>query len=319
MRITLGTLGAGLVMAALTAFTVGGPAVAAFPEKPVTIIIPYSPGGSTDNQVRMIAAVMEKKLGEQIIIKNTTGAGGSVGMAEAARAAPDGYTLGVYNTNTEVLQATGNAEFSSMDFVPVALFGKGYLTVTAKGDGPYQSIADFKAAAAKTPGSLSVAMGRGSLAQFTAVLFEDRLGEKLKLVNVGGGAKKKAAVLGGHEDVLIEPAASLFDMHKGGKLKILALFAPERLDSLPDVPTAQEQGVDLVAAQALGLFAPKGTPADRVKVLADAVKGVESDAETAGRLKSLGMVWDYKTGEDFRAYMNELRELVFSVKEKAGY
>lgn len=295
------------------------PAQTAYPEAAITIIVPYSPGGSTDTQVRLIAQVLEEELGQSIIIKNTTGAGGAIGMAEAAASEADGYTLGIYNTNTEVLQATGNAEFQSEDLVPVALFGEGYLTVAAKGDGDLASLQDVKDAAAAKPGEISVAMGRGSLAQFVAVLLEERLGEDLELVNVGGGAQKKAAVLGGHEDTLIEPAASLVELHDAGELKILALFAPERSAELPDVPTAKEQGVDLVAAQALGLFAPPGTPDDRVQIVADAVKAVENDQEVFNRLKALGLEWNYKAGDDYRQYMQDLRELVFSVKEKAGY
>jgi tripartite-type tricarboxylate transporter receptor subunit TctC len=295
------------------------PTEAAYPEQTVTIIVPYSPGGSTDTQVRLIAEVLEEQLGQNIIIKNTTGAGGAIGMAEAASAEPDGYTLGIYNTNAEVLQATGSAEFQSADLVPVALFGEGYLTVAAKGDSQFESLQDVKEAAATNPGEISVAMGRGTLAQFVAVLLEERLGEDLALVNVGSGAQKKAAVLGGHEDTLIEPAASLVDLHDAGELRILALFAPERSDDLPDVPTAKEQGVDLVAAQALGLFAPEGTPEEAVRVLADAVKAVEDDPEVFGRLQELGLEWNYKAGEDYRRYMQDLRELVFSVKESAGY
>jgi len=313
-------LAATLAAAGIAALMAGGaPAQAAYPEQPVTIIVPYSPGGSTDTQVRLIAEVLEDELGQSIVIRNTTGAGGAIGMAEAADAEPDGYTLGIYNTNTEVLQATGNAEFRSEDLVPVALFGQGYLTVAARGDGAFKSLRDVKEAAAASPGEVSVAMGRGSLAQFVAVLLEERLGEDLALVNVGSGAQKKAAVLGGHEDTLIEPAASLVDLHEAGELRILALFAPERSEELPDVPTAKEQGVDLVAAQALGLFAPPGTPADRVQVLAAAVKAVEDNPEVFNRLKELGLEWNYRAGDDYRQYMQDLRELVFSVKEKAGY
>ncbi len=296
------------------------PAIAtAFPDRTITIIIPYSPGGSTDTTVRLIAQVLEKELGQNILIKNTTGAAGAIGMSEAFRSKPDGYTLGIYNTNTEIVQATGNAEFNSADMTPVALFGDSYLTVTARGDGPYRNLADLKDAALAKPDTVSVAMGRGTLAQFGAVLLAERMGAPLKIVNVGGGAKKKAAVLGGHEDTLIEPAASLVDLHKAKKLRILAIFAPTRVDYLPDVPTAKEQGVDLVASQVLGLFAPKGTPADRVKVIADAVAKTPQYKDVFERLGNLGLVWNFKSDKDFRAFMNSNREMVFSVKEKAGF
>ena len=310
-----------LILAAATVAVGIAPmtAIAAYPERPVTVIIPYKPGGSTDTTLRLIAQVLEKELGQKILLKNTSGAAGATGMAEAFRSKPDGYTLGTYNTNTEIVQATGNAEFDSEDMVPVALFGDGYLTVTAKGDGPYMNLADVKKAALAKPNTVSVAMGRGTLAQFGAVLLAERLGAPLKIVNVGNGAKKKAAVLGGHEDTLLEPAASLVDLHNAKKLRILAIFAPNRVDFLPNVPTAKEQGVDLVASQVLGLFAPKGTPADRVKVIADAVSKVPEHKEIYARLMKFGLVWNFKAGDDFRAFMRENKKMMFSVKEKAGF
>lgn len=294
------------------------PSQAEFPQKPIKIIVPYNPGGSTDVLVRLTAKHLEPILGQQIIIANIAGAGGSVGMFEASRARPDGYTLGMYLTNSEVAMATGVASFKSDELVPVAHLGKMFLTITGKGDGPFKGLQDMKAAAEKKPGEIGVAMGQGMLAHFAAAMVEEGMGVDLNLVNVGGGAKKKAAVIGGHVDTMAEPTPGILAQHKSGQLKMLAVLAPERLPFLPDVPTAKEQGFDVVSIQTNGFFAPKGTPAENIKVIADAVAKLSDDAAYQKRLEELNLVWDYMGPDEFAAYMKTLHAQIQATAEKMG-
>ena len=310
------------IVAASTALALtvvfAAPSTAAFPEKPIKIVVPYNPGGSTDVLVRLTAKHLEPFLGQQVIITNIAGAGGSVGMFEASRARPDGYTLGMYLTNSEVAMATGVASFKPADLVPVAHLGKMFLTITGKGDGPFKGLKDMKAAAQKNPGKVSIAMGQGMLAHFAAAMVEGGMGVDMNLVNVGGGSKKKAAVMGGHVDTMAEPTPGVLAQHKAGKLKMLAVLAPERLPFLPDVPTAKEQGFDVVSIQTNGLFAPKGTPAEHIKVIADAVAKLSGDAAYQKRLEELNLVWDYKGPEAFAAYMKDLHAEIQATAEKMG-
>ena len=305
-------------MGLAAAMSFAAPAHAEFPEKPVTVIVPYSPGGSTDVLVRLTAKHLEPILGQPIVIKNIDGAGGALGMLETTQAKPDGYTLGMYLTNTEVAMATGVAAFGSGDLKPVALIGDMYLTITGKGDGPYQSLADLKSAAQEQPGEVGVAMGQGMLAHFAAAMVEEALEEDLKLVNVGGGAQKKAAVMGGHVETMAEPTPGVLAQHNAGELKMIAVLAPERLPFLPDVPTAREQGFDIVSIQTNGFFAPAGTPDERVQVIADAVKQLEDDEAYQQRLEEQNLVWNYKGPEEFAAYMEELHAAIQQTAESMG-
>lgn len=291
---------------------------AAFPEKAVKIIVPYAPGGSTDVLVRITAKHLEPLLGQSIVIVNIEGAGGSVGMLEATRAKADGYTLGMYLTNSEVAMATGVAAFKLEDMVPVALLGDMYLAITVKGNGPYKSLKDMKADAEKRPGQVSVAMGQGMLAHFAAAMVEDGMGADLKLVNVGGGAKKIAAVMGGHVDTMAEPTPGVLGMHQSGDLRVIAVLAPERLSFLPNVATAKEQGIDVVSIQTNGFFAPKGTPQDRIDVIAEAISKLSGDVAYQKRLKELNLVWNYKSPKEFGSYMKELHANIQKTAEKMG-
>lgn len=290
-------------------------AMAEFPEKPVTIIVPYAPGGATDVLVRLTAKHLEPALGQTIAIKNISGAGGSLGMFEATQARPDGYTLGMYLTNTEIAMATGTAAFTSDNLVPVALLGEMYLTVASKGGGSYESLADLRVAAESKPGEISIGMGQGTLANFAAGMVESAMGVDFKLVNVGGGAKKKAATLGGHVDTMVEPTLGVQGSYNGGELNILAVLAPDRVKSLPDVPTAREQGFDIISVQANGFFAPKGTPAEVINTIADAVEKLSYDEEYQKSLQDLSFVWRYEDSKAFGAYMNDLNVKINQVAQ----
>ena len=316
----LHTLKGLLSVSALVAMTaVSGTAVKAeYPEKPIKIIVPYAPGGSTDVLVRLTAKHLEPLVGQPIVIVNIKGAGGSIGMYEATKAKPDGYTFGMYLTNTEVSMATGVASFKPKDLQPVALLGDMYLTVTAKGDSAFNSLADMKAAAQKAPGKVSIAMGQGTLAHFAAAMVESGLGVDLKLVNVGGGSKKRAAVMGGHVDTLAEPTPGVQAQHKAGKLKILAVLAPERLPFLPSIPTGKEQGVDVTSIQTNGFFAPAGSPKDRIAKFAAAVKKLSDDAEYQDRIKKLNLVWNYMGPDKLAGYMKSLNTTIQGVANNMG-
>lgn len=214
--------------------------------------------------------------------------------------------------------ATGVASFKPSDLQPVALLGDMYLTVTAKGGGPYDNLAEMQAAAQKNPGQVSIAMGQGMLAHFAAAMVEEGMGVDLKLVNVGGGAKKRAAVIGGHADTMAEPTPGVQAMHKAGQLHILAVLAPERLPFLPDIPTAKEQGFDITSIQTNGFFAPKGTPSDRVKKFADAVGKLSNDSAYQDKLKQLNLVWNYMGPDDMKNYMKDLNTTINGVANDMG-
>lgn len=302
IRKILSTVAIGVVAAGVFAKD----AAAEFPEKPVTIIVPYSPGGATDVLVRLTAKHLEPLLGQTITIRNISGAGGSLGMFEATQARPDGYTLGMYLTNTEIAMATGTAAFTPDSLVPVALLGEMYITVASKSGADYEDLTDLRAAAESEPGEVSIGMGQGTLSHFAAAMVESAMEVDFKLVNVGGGAEKKAAILGDHVDTMVEPTLGVQGSYLGGELNVLAVLAPERVKSMPEVPTAREQGFEIVSVQANGFFAPKGTPSEVVEVIADAVEKLSYDEEYQKSLEDLSFVWNYANSETFATYIEDL-------------
>lgn len=290
-----------------------------YPSKPVRIIIPFPPGGTTDTVFRTLQPYFAKALGGKVVIVNTKGAGGAVGTQMAADARPDGYTIGTLQTNTMIAQAVGLGKYKDEDYVPTVSIGDMPLTLAVKGDGPYKSLKDFQAAANKAPGKISLAMGVGTLAHFVAMKTANKLGVKLKLVNAGGGAKKKAAVLGGHVDGLIDPPPGVLGMHKAGKLLVIAVFGPERLATMPNVKTAKEQGVDLIAYQTKGFFVPKGTPDDIKKKIGDAMCSLNDNAELQAKMKALSVIWSCKQGAEYVKYIDDIRKDVNALAKQMGY
>lgn len=246
---------------------------AAYPSKPVRLIVPYAPGGSSDVIMRAVARHVSAALGQEMPIINVDGAGGAIGWSRAAASAPDGYTLTQLTNAMLVKEATKSATVTVEDFAPVAFFGTVPLAVTAKA-GRYADLAAYAEAAKASPGTLSLAMGVGTPAQFVAQQVSEAMGGTLRLVNVGGGAQKIASVLGGHTQALIEPVSSVSAQHAAGELQILAVLSDERMPSLPDVPTAKEQGFDVGAQIFYGFGAPQGTPPEVLDAVASATEAV---------------------------------------------
>lgn len=290
-----------------------------YPAKPIKIIIPFPPGGTTDTVFRTVQPYLEKELGQTVVIVNTRGGGGSIGTQQAIDAKPDGYTIGTLQTNTMIAQAVGIAKYADEDYVPVASIGDMPLTIAVKGDGPYLSLKEYQAAAKQNPGKIGVAMGVGTLAHFVAQMTANSLGVELKLVNAGGGAKKKAAVLGGHVHAMIDPPPGVLGAHRAGQLKVIAVFGPERLATMPNVPTAQEQGVDLIAYQTKGFFMPPNTPENRKKIFGDALCRLTNNDEVQAKLKNLSVIWSCKTGDTYVKYIDGIRNDVKKLAKQMGY
>ncbi len=296
-----------------------GQSIAAYPDKPIKIIVPYSPGGTTDVITRILAEYLEKELGEKIIIVNVNGGGGAVGWKQVQTSRADGYTLGVSVDSIAVMEATKATDFTYDSFDHVAMWGNVYLTVFASGTGPYENMVDYRKAAMAAPGKIGLAMGRGTPAQFIAALVAEGMGANLNLVNVGGGAQKKAAVIGGHVDAGIEPTPGVIGQTRAGQLRILGILAKERLEYLPEIPTAAEQGVDVEAFLSYGIMAPKGTPAERLDVIANAVAKVADNTEMQEKNKNVNFVWNYKNRADYLTHLQTVRERMLRIGKALGY
>ena len=307
----------GLALAAVG--MLGAPADAAYPEKPIKIIVMYSPGGSSDVITRILARHLEPVLGQPIVIQNVNGGGGAVGWQQSLSAEPDGYTLTLWLDSMPVMEATGAVDFTSDDFDIISVWGTMDLTVFAKKDGKYASLGDYKQAAVDNPGEIGLAMGYGTPAQFIGQIVADAMDAEIQLVNVGGGAQKKAAVLGDHVDAGIEPMPGMSEPYRAGQFDILAVLAEERLETFPELPTAKEQGVDAVHANTYAVIAPKGVPEDRIKVIADAIAQVADDPEFLADNAKVNFNITYMDTEESQARVEEVRAKMLDIGTKLGF
>lgn len=270
--------GAGLLASAVFA----GPVAAAdFPSKPITFIVPYSAGGSSDTLVRGMQPYLEKAMNGTIVPKNVTGGGGAVGITQAAISSKaDGYTVTLPSNAIFGLQGLGNVPWEYTDFDTFARVITEDYTVTARADAPFDSFQEFVDYVQANPGEVKIGFsGFGSSTHIVGAALAERFGLDMQMVPYKGGAKTVAATMGGHIDVNTHHPAEVKSGVDAGKLKVLAVLGPERSSLLPDAPTLKEMGHDYVVQQWRGIAAPNGVPDDVLAVWKDAVREMAGSAE----------------------------------------
>jgi tripartite-type tricarboxylate transporter receptor subunit TctC len=235
-----------------------------WPTKPVRFVVPFPPGGTVDPLARLMAAKLGDSMGQQFVVENRPGAGGSIGTAAVAKAAPDGYTFVFVFDSHAVNQALiPNLPFDTMrDLAPVMLVGRAPYAIAAHPGRPYQSFADVVKAAKGKPDAISIgSIGNGTLGHLTVLLAQQVGGFQLTHVPYKGGGPMTQDLLGGQIDLGIGSAALLTPQARAGKVRVLATTGEKRAATLPDVPTLSEQGIPGVVAHAWwGILAPAGTP-----------------------------------------------------------
>ena len=284
------------------------PASAAFPEKPVRIIVPFAPGGGTDLVARSLTTVMGQELGQPVIIDNKPGAGTIIGTDAAAKSAPDGYTL-VMATVAHVVNPSIQPKLPynhDKAFAPVMLVGVSPNVLVVRESSPYKSVKDIIAAAKAAPGKLSFAsQGAGTSAHLAGELFKNLTGTNLTHIPYRGAGPALTDLLGGQVDVMFATAAAVGGMVENGRLRALAVTTATRSNShvLSKVPTVAESGVPgYVADSWYGLFVPAGTPPDVIDKLNSAArKAVNTDAFRK-KMEAEGLVVKGGTPQEFDAY-----------------
>ncbi|MFL6676397.1 MAG: Bug family tripartite tricarboxylate transporter substrate binding protein [Massilia sp.] len=280
---------------------------AAFPEKAITAIVPFPPGGSTDSIARVIGPKVTAKLGQPWIVDNRPGATGAIGAGLVKRAAPDGYTLmvasiGVYVVNPWLQKNLSYDPSKDFDLLTVAVRAPNVLVANPKV--PANTIAELVAYLKKNPGKLSFASsGNGSSDHLTAELFWQKSGTSGLHVPYKGGAPAMTDLLGGQTDVSFVNINVAIPYLKSGKLKALAVTGEHRAAVLPQVPTLAESGVpgvDVYSWQAIA--APKGLPKDVKAKLHDAIVGALNDPEIKNKLVEQGFEVVANTPEQFEKF-----------------
>ena len=283
------------VVAALAAAVAGISTAAlaqSWPTKSITIIVPFAAGGPTDVVTRLVGDHMSRTLGQQIIVENVGGAGGTTGMTRAANAAPDGYTLAVGNMGT---QSAAPALYPNLQYDPAKSFQQiGIVNYTpqiiaAKKATEASDLASFLKYLAGNSAKLNYChAGVGSISYVSGLVFNSSQGFKPALVAYRGTGPALNDLVAGQIDYMVDQALNLIPQIKAGTIKAYAVAAPERLASVPDLPTTKEAGLDFVFSAWNAMVAPKGLPKEITDKLVDALNRALDDPAIAARYAELG-------------------------------
>jgi tripartite-type tricarboxylate transporter receptor subunit TctC len=263
-----------------------------YPSRPITLIVPFAAGGSSDVNARLLAEQMSHRLGQPIVIENIGGAGGAVALARVAAASPDGYTIvqGNSGTNTAVYLFTPDVKFAPSDFAPIGMFNKSSAVVAIRKNFPAQDLAQFIAYAKQHPGTLNIGhSGVGSQNYLFCKAFTQAAGIDVTLVGYRGGGPALNDLIGGQIDGICDSSASVTPSIQSGLIRAIALASKTRLPHLPDVPTAAEAGLSQFEISGwYALFAPKGTPPDIIARLNAVMRASVASPDYQKRLGDLG-------------------------------
>jgi tripartite-type tricarboxylate transporter receptor subunit TctC len=263
-----------------------------YPSKSITVIVPFPAGGASDVVARIVTNQMAKILGQSVVIENVSGAGGTVGSARAAAAAPDGYTLLAAAMGSHVAAPilTPNVKYDPVkDFVPIGITAHSPAVIIARKDFPAKDLREFVATLRQQNDSIKQAHGGiGASSHMACLLFNAEISAKPTLVAYRGSGPALNDLVGGHIDYLCEQSVSVVESVLAGTVKAYAISAGERLSLIPDVPTAKEAGVNYVMSVWAGLFAPKGTLPGVIAKLANALDESLDEPVVRERLAQLG-------------------------------
>jgi tripartite-type tricarboxylate transporter receptor subunit TctC len=279
-----------------------------WPTKPVTLVVPFPPGGSVDPLARLLSAKLTDALKQQFIVENKPGASGSIGTAFVAKARPDGYTFAVvFDTHAVNPALIPGMQFdTAKDLAPVMLVGTAPMAITTAPSKPFKTFADVIAAAKAKPDSISFgSIGNGSLGHLTMILVQQAAGIKLVHVPYKGGGPMITDAIGGQIDLGVASVAAVGPHVKSGKLRGIAVTGDKRSQSMPDVPALAEQGFKGFSALAWwGIFAPAGTPKPVLdKFHAELVKALGQPDLRKTLTETLGMDLVVSSPEDLQKFL----------------
>ncbi|HLX81813.1 MAG TPA: tripartite tricarboxylate transporter substrate-binding protein [Burkholderiales bacterium] len=276
------------VALALSAVTAG--AQTTFPARPITLLVPFPPGGSTDTAARIIAERMRGPLGQTVIVENAGGAGGSIAVGRLARAAPDGYTIDIGQWDTHVGSIIYQIGFDlQKDFEPIGMLSNNPQLMIARKGFPADDLKGLVAYMKANPGKATF-VNQNASANVTGVLMQQMTGTQVLLVPYRGAGPAMQDMLAGQVDLMVVQAAVTLPQARAGKVKILANLSPERSPVVPGVPTCAESGIPgLYASGWFGLFAPRGTPKEVIAKLNAAMVQALADPAVKARFSDLGL------------------------------
>jgi tripartite-type tricarboxylate transporter receptor subunit TctC len=280
-----------LLAAAVAALSLPAFAQDDYPSRAITLVVPFSAGGPTDTVTRLIAGPMSETLGQEIVVQNVTGAGGTVAAGQVANAEPDGYTVLIHHIgmSTAPTLYAGLPYNPLEDFETVGLVTEVPMTIIGRKDlepNTLQELIDYVKANADTITYANAGVGAAS--QLCGLLFMEAIDTKVTEVPYQGTGPALTDLVGGQVDFMCDQTTNTTGQIQGGEVKAYAVTAPERLESLPDLPTTAEAGLDFDLSIWHGLYVPAGTPEDVVQKLTSALQAALQDENVAARFADLG-------------------------------
>jgi tripartite-type tricarboxylate transporter receptor subunit TctC len=295
-----------------------------YPSRPITMIVPFPPGGVADIVGRPLANIMHNALKQPVVVVNRTGAGGAVGMAAVAKSAPDGYTILMGLSSISIFPVSdrinGKAPAYEMsDFAPIALVSADPTVLVVRADGPYKTLKEFVDAAKAKPGKINYSSsGVYGTLHVAMEIFANAAGIKLFHVPYQGGGPAVTALLSGQVEASAQGPAAVIGQVRGGKMRALASWGSERLKLLPEIPTFKELGYDAEFYIWSGVFAPAATPPPVLAKLRDAVRSAANSAEFKDAMEKVQTPVAYLDAPEFQKYWERDAARLKTALEKIG-
>jgi tripartite-type tricarboxylate transporter receptor subunit TctC len=313
-----------LIAAGLVAAAGFATAQAAFPAKPITMVVPFPPGGLADLVGRPVAEAMGRDLGQPVVIENRGGAGGGIGMAHAAKAAPDGYTIlmalssySVLPTADTVLGRQQMYAFNSLR--PIARITADPTVLAVRADAPWKTVKDFVEDARKRPGAINFgSSGNYGTMHVPMEILKQVANVRMTHIPYTGAGPAIVALLGGQVDALSTGPATVLQHVKAGKVRVLGHWGNSRLESMPEVPSLKQSGYDAEYAQWSGLFVPAGTPEPVVQRLRAAARAAAHDPKVKEVIMGAGSPILYQDTPEFEKYVESDVQRMTDVVKRIG-
>jgi tripartite-type tricarboxylate transporter receptor subunit TctC len=295
-----------------------------YPDRPITIVAPFPPGGVADLTARPVAAALEKVLKNPVVVVNKTGAAGAVGMSFVAHSKPDGYNLLMALSSISIIPEADKLfdrqpAYTMDQLMPIALISADPTIFVVNASRPWKTVKEFVDDAKKRPGEISYSSsGVYGTLHMAMEMLTHGAGIQLKHVPYSGGGPALTALLGGHVDTLASGPAVVIPHIKAGKLRPLAGWGAKRVASLPDVPTFKELGYDIEFYIWAGLFAPRGTPAPVMKTIRDAVKQAVNSGEFKTAMEKIQTPIAYLDAPEFQKFWDKDAKMLTDAIKRIG-
>jgi tripartite-type tricarboxylate transporter receptor subunit TctC len=312
---------AGLALALLAS---AASAQTSWPDKPITLIVPFPPGGVADTVARPVAEALARELKTTVVVENRVGAGGALGMGAAARAPADGYTLLMSLSSISILPEADvilgrKPSFALSQFTPIARFTADPTVLVVRADAPWKTLADFVADAKKKPGAYNYGSS-GNYGTMHVPMEMLKAGAGFSMVHIPytGAGPAVLALLAGQVDAVASGPSTVVQQIKAGKLRALAHWGEKPVQALPDVPSLKQSGYATTFAQWSALMAPAGTPADVVLKLRAAAKKAAADPAVVATINRAGSPVEYLDAPEFQTYWDADAKVMVQAVRRIG-